>query len=74
MKGFSEFRGQMFRMSFDPVSGEFLNVAIPQDIARIFSTDVTAHKTAENFKPKIVSRTEIKTPSIPTRVIRKKRA
>jgi hypothetical protein len=74
MKGFSEFRGQMFRMSYDPCSGEFVNVPVPRNIAKTPPTEMLAGKTEDNFKPKIVSRSEFKTRSIPTSVRGKKRA
>jgi hypothetical protein len=74
MKGFSEFRGQMFRMSYDPGSREFVNVPVPRNIAQTPQAEVLASKTEDNFKPKIVSRSEFKTRSIQTKVLGKKRA
>ncbi len=74
MKGFSEFRGQMFRMSFDPVSGEFVNVVVAHGIAQTVSTEMGAIKTQEDFKPKIVSRSEIKTRPVTAQSLRKKQA
>jgi hypothetical protein len=74
MKGFSEFRGQMFRMSYDPGSDEFVNVPVPRNTAQAPPTEVLARTSEDNFKPKIVSRSEIKTRSIPIKLLGKKRA
>jgi hypothetical protein len=74
MKGFSEFRGQMFRMSFDPVSGEFENVVAPHGIAQTLSTESLATRPEEDFKPKIISRSEIRTRPFTTQSLRKKQA
>jgi hypothetical protein len=74
MKGFSEFRGLMLRMSFDAVSGEFVNVVVPHSVAQNLSTESLATKPEENFKPKIVSRSQIKRRDVETQALRKKRA
>jgi hypothetical protein len=74
MKGFSEFRGQMIRMSFDAVSGEFVNVVVPHGIAQTLSTESLATRPEEDFKPKIISRSEIRTRPVTTQSLRKKQA
>ena len=74
MKGFSEIRGRMFRMSYDPISGEFVNVLVPRDIAQSSSTAVPESTPPENFKPKIISRPESETTSAATQTLYKKRA
>ena len=74
MKGFSEIRGQMFRMSYDPISGEFVNVLVPRDIAPAALTAVPERTAPENFKPKIISRPESETTSVATQTLYKKRA
>ena len=74
MKGFSEIRGQMFRMSFDPISGEFVNVLVPRDIAQASSTAEAERTAPENFKPKTISSPKVEQPSAATQTLYKKRA
>ena len=74
MKGFSEIRGQMFRMSFDPISGEFVNVLVPRDIAQASTATVPENTAPENFKPKTISSPKVEQPSAATQTLYKKRA
>jgi len=74
MKGFSEIRGRMFRMSYDPISGEFVNVLVPGDIAQASSTAEAERTAPENFKPETISSPKIEQVSVATPTLYKKRA
>ena len=74
MKGFIEIRGQMFRMSFDPISGEFVNVLVPRDIAQASTATVPENTAPENFKPKTISSPMVEQVSVATQTLYKKRA
>jgi hypothetical protein len=74
MKGFSEIRGQMFRMSYDPIIGQFVNVVVPRGIEQSLSIEASERKTPENFEPKIIRHVILKTPPAPAQAQDKKRA
>ena len=74
MKGYSEIRGQMFRMSFDPISGEFVNVLVPRDITQSSATAEPERTAPENFNPKTISRPKVEQPSAAPQTLYKKRA
>lgn len=74
MKDFSQVHGQLYRMSYDPISGEFMNVVAPLHITQTVLTVPLESKVPENFKPKLVSRSEFQKPSTPAKTLHKKRA
>ena len=74
MKGFSEIRGHMFRMSYDPIRGEFLNIAVTPSIVETVSVAVSQHKKTQYLKPKIISRSKPQTRPTTLQSLRKKQA